>query len=72
MYLVDTNVLSAAAPTKAVPRQDLRDRMERNSAGLHLSVITIAEVEDGIARSLDVLFATPLRTEGSHSATDQR
>jgi len=25
--------------------------MERNSAGLYLSVITIAEVEDGIARS---------------------
>ena len=26
--------------------------MERNSAGLYLSVITIAEVEDGIARCL--------------------
>ena len=51
MYLVDTNVLSAAAPTKAVPRQDLRDWMDRNSAGLYLSVITVAEVEDGIARS---------------------
>jgi predicted nucleic acid-binding protein len=51
LYLVDTNVLSAAAPTKAIPRQDLRDWMERNSAGLYLSVITIAEVEDGIARS---------------------
>ena len=51
MYLVDTNVLSAAAPTKAVPRHDLRDWMERNSADLYLSVISIAEVEDGIARS---------------------
>jgi predicted nucleic acid-binding protein len=51
LYLVDTNVLSAAAPTKTVPRQKLRDWMERNSAGLYLSVITIAEVEDGISRS---------------------
>lgn len=51
MYLVDTNVLSAGAPTKAVPREDLRDWMDRNSAGLYLSVITVAEVEDGIARS---------------------
>ena len=50
MYLVDTNVLSAAAPTKAVPRQDVQTWMERNSGGLYLSVITIAEVEDGIAR----------------------
>lgn len=51
MYLVDTNVLSAAAPTKIVPRQELRDWMERNSAGLYLSVITIAEVQEGITRS---------------------
>lgn len=48
---MDTNVLSAGAPTKAVPRAELRAWMERNSAGLYLSVITVAEVEDGIARS---------------------
>lgn len=52
MYLVDTNVLSAAALTKAVPRQDVRDWMDRNSVGLYLSVITVAEVEQGIARYL--------------------
>lgn len=52
MYLVDTNVLSAAAPTKAVSRQDIRDWMDRNSEGLYLSVITVAEVEQGIARCL--------------------
>ena len=51
MYLVDTNVLSAGAPTKAVPQENLREWMNRNSANLYLSVITIAEVEDGIARS---------------------
>ena len=54
MYLVDTNVLSAAAPTKAVPRQDVRDWMDRNSAGLYLSVITVAEIEQGIARCLRI------------------
>ena len=50
MYLVDTNVLSAAAPTKAIPADDLIAWMHRNSASLHLSVITIAEIEDGIAK----------------------
>ncbi|MCJ2096775.1 type II toxin-antitoxin system VapC family toxin [Methylobacterium sp. J-072] len=51
MYLVDTNVLSAGAPTKAVPAADLIAWMDRNSAGLFLSVVTIAEIEDGIAKS---------------------
>jgi toxin FitB len=51
VYLVDTNVLSAGAPTKAVPAVALIDWMDRNSAGLHLSVVTIAEIEDGIAKS---------------------
>ena len=51
MYLVDTNILSAGAPTKAVATPDLAAWMDRNSAGLFLSVITIAEVADGIAKS---------------------
>lgn len=51
MYLVDTNVLSAGAPTKAVPAADLISWMDRNSVSLHLSVVTIAEIEDGIAKS---------------------
>ena len=51
MYLVDTNVLSAGAPTKAVAAPDLAIWMDRNSTALYLSVITIAEVEDGIAKS---------------------
>ncbi len=51
MYLVDTNVLSAAAPTKAVAMPDIAAWLDRNSAGLYLSVITVAEVEDGIAKS---------------------
>ncbi len=51
MYLVDTNVLSAGSPTKAVAPGDLLAWMDRNSAGLYLSVITVAEIEDGIAKS---------------------
>ena len=51
MYLVDTNVLSAGAPTKTVSMPALKAWMDNNSAGLFLSVITVAEVEDGIAKS---------------------
>lgn len=51
MYLVDTNVLSAGAPTKAVSMPALKAWMDSNSTGLFLSVITVAEVEDGIAKS---------------------
>jgi predicted nucleic acid-binding protein len=51
VYLVDTNVLSAGAPTKARPATDLITWMGRNSERLYLSVITVAEVEDGIAKA---------------------
>jgi predicted nucleic acid-binding protein len=51
MYLVDTNVLSADAPSKARPVPQLANWMDRNSARLYLSVITVAEVEDGIAKA---------------------
>jgi toxin FitB len=50
LYLVDTNVLSAGAPTKAVAVEDVTAWMERNTAALFLSVVTIAEIEDGIAK----------------------
>lgn len=51
MYLVDTNVLSAGAPTKAVPAAELIAWMERHSDRLFLSVVTVAEIEDGIAKA---------------------
>ena len=51
MYLVDTNVLSAGAPTKARSSPALADWMDRNSKGLFLSVVTVAEIEDGIAKA---------------------
>jgi hypothetical protein len=51
VYLVDTNVISASAPAKAASRADLVAWMERNSDHLFLSAVTIAEVEDGIAKA---------------------
>src|ERR1700737_3253304 len=50
MYLVDTNVISAAAPTRPVPPA-LVDWMDLHSASLFLSAVTVAEIEDGIAKS---------------------
>jgi toxin FitB len=50
-YLVDTNVLSAAAPTTAVRRPELIEWMDSHSPDLFLSVITIAEIADGIAKA---------------------
>lgn len=51
VYLVDTNILSASAPTKAVTQPDLCNWMDVNSRHLFVSVITVAEIEDGISRS---------------------
>jgi predicted nucleic acid-binding protein len=51
VYLVDTNVLPVGAPTKAVPVPELAGWMDRHSALLYLSVVTVAEIEDGIARA---------------------
>jgi toxin FitB len=51
MYLVDTNVISAAAPSKVVPVADLVAWMDARSALLFISTVTVAEIEDGIAKA---------------------
>jgi toxin FitB len=51
MYLVDTNVISAAVPSRAPASAALADWMDRNSAALFLSAVTVAEVADGIAKA---------------------
>jgi predicted nucleic acid-binding protein len=51
MYLVDTNVISAGAPARAGAFPALVDWMDRQSDRLYLSVATIAEIEDGIAKA---------------------
>ena len=43
--------MSAAAPSKAVPKAELSAWLDEHSAELYLSVVTIAEIEDGIAKS---------------------
>ena len=49
MYLVDTNVISAVSPNRPVPSA-LVEGMDAQSDSLFLSVVTIAEIEDGIAK----------------------
>jgi toxin FitB len=51
MYLVDTNVISAAAPSRPVALA-LVEWMDTHSASLFLSAVTVAEIEDGIAKLL--------------------
>ena len=50
-YLVDTNVISTTAPPTPVKRVELIAWMDLRSAYLFLSVITIAEITDGIAKA---------------------
>lgn len=50
-FLVDTDVLSAGALSKAQSVPALLEWMDRNSERLYVSVITVAEIEDGIAKS---------------------
>jgi predicted nucleic acid-binding protein len=49
VYLVDTNVISAAAPSRPVA-SGLIEWMDLHSASLYLSAVTVAEIEDGIAK----------------------
>ena len=52
MYLIDTNVISALAPTRNIDAhtEKLREAFARNSDDLYLSVVTAAEIHDGIAK----------------------
>jgi predicted nucleic acid-binding protein len=50
MYLVDTNVISATVPSRPVPPA-LVEWIDMHSASLFLSAVTVAEIEDGIAKS---------------------
>jgi predicted nucleic acid-binding protein len=50
-YLVDTNVISATAPTAGMRRPELIEWMDSHSSDLFLSAITIADIADGIANA---------------------
>jgi toxin FitB len=49
MFLIDTNVLSHTAPTETKPRRELVDWLRRNGDDLFLSVVTVMEIQAGIA-----------------------
>jgi hypothetical protein len=51
VYLVDTDIISAGAPSKSRVSAALILWMDRNSDRLFLSTITIAEIADGIAKA---------------------
>jgi toxin FitB len=51
-FLVDTDVLSVGAPSKAQSIKNLIEWMDRHSESLYVSVVTIAEIENGIAKSI--------------------
>jgi predicted nucleic acid-binding protein len=50
VYLVDTNVLSAASPGRRQRAAFLVDWMDSRSENLFLSAVTVAEISDGIAK----------------------
>lgn len=52
IYLLDTNVISAVAPKRKDRPAALVDWLDRASDGLYLSVVTAAEVRDGIAKAM--------------------
>lgn len=51
MFLVDTNVISALAPSKRAEAKDLALWLDEASQHLFLSVVTAAEVAAGIAKA---------------------
>lgn len=51
MFLVDTNVISALAPSKQQKIDELAGWLDQASAQLFLSVITAAEIKSGIAKA---------------------
>jgi predicted nucleic acid-binding protein len=61
VYLVDTNVISAGAPSKSTSPHALVAWMEENSADLYMSAVSIAEIEGGIAK---------LRRQRAHRRAD--
>lgn len=48
-YLLDTSVLSTLAPDKPRPTDSFREWMLARESALYISIVTVAEVEQGIA-----------------------
>jgi toxin FitB len=55
VYLLDTNIVSADAPTKKeVGLQPFADWLHKNNNHLYMSTVTVAEIEAGIARAVRI------------------
>ncbi len=65
MYLVDTDVLSAGTPDRPKRSVNLINWMDKHSADLFLSTVTVAEVCNGIARLKRTGAASRATTIGS-------
>jgi predicted nucleic acid-binding protein len=52
MYLVDTNVISTGTAERAVLHASLSQWMDEQSGRLHLAAVTVAEIDEGIAKAL--------------------
>lgn len=50
MYLIDTNVVSALGPARGPATEPLAQWLRRNTNSLYLSVVTIAELDSGLAK----------------------
>jgi predicted nucleic acid-binding protein len=50
-YLLDTNIILTTAPSNPAQGQSVLDWLEANTDSLFLSVVTIAEIESGIANA---------------------
>ena len=68
MYLLDTNVISLIAPTRrrAPADEELAEWIESRSDDLWLSVVTAAEIEDGIAKAARLGAARKDEDFGDH------
>jgi predicted nucleic acid-binding protein len=51
VYLLDTNVISIGAPTATAAPPELVDWMDAHSPVLFLSVVSVVEIQSGIAKS---------------------
>lgn len=55
MYLLDTDIVSADAPTKKeVGLQPFADWLHKNNNHLYISTVTVAEIEAGITRAVRI------------------
>lgn len=62
MYLLDTNVISADAPTKRqIGPNGFAGWLRRRSDVLYISAVTVAEIEAGVARAIRIGATTKAR-----------